>query len=148
MKKKVLISVVVAILALSCIACGKAESVESDKSASVDSKYDEFVEKVVGNRWSRDTIGCVEIIYFTENGDYGYYEVCGSPVGDHDLYDIWEYDKKNDMILLKGYPGTAEPEYDENPTKVKYNSSVEYISCDGETLVMFIDGEERTFTKE
>lgn len=130
MKKKLLMILMMAVVVVGCMACGKSEGSEN-KSTEETAKCKEFNEKVVGVGWLRGVTGCTEYIYFNEDGSYGYYEACGNPVDDHDLYETWEYDNKNDVIRLEG--------------NGKHETTIEYVSCDGEKLVMIIDDEERTF---
>ncbi len=141
MKKKLLMCMIVVITVLGCIACGKAESVDSDKSALVDSKYDEFMEKVVGKEWYRPMTGCNEHICFSKNGDYKYEEACGAPLGKKSSYFAWEYDDKKDLITIYG-----ENDDTENGIYEEFKDTVEYVSCDGDTLVLVIEGEKLTFS--
>ena len=131
--------ILAAVMMCMCVitACGAKEENSKEKSKEASSKetaqshYDEFVEKVVDKEWYRGITGCTEYIYFAEDGGYGYYEACGNPVGNHDLYEKWEYDEKKDVIKVSGGFMTS--------------TKIEYISCDGEELVLVVDDEKRTF---
>lgn len=137
MKKTILVWIMLGMCLTT--ACGEKEESTNEsnvkeqkvKTESNGSRYDEFVEKVVDKEWFRGTTGCTEYIYFAEDGSYGYYEACGNPVGNHDLYETWEYNEKKDIIKVSG--------------GFMSSTNIEYISCDGEELVLVVDDEERTF---
>ena len=51
-----------------------------------DNKYnDKLSEIITKTSWERDGGGDTEHIYLSEDGNYGYYCLCGNPVGNSDL---------------------------------------------------------------
>ena len=56
--------------------------------------------KIVSHSWERDSGSDTETIYFTEDGKFGYYCSCGSPVDYYDLCDSYKYDKETNTIKL------------------------------------------------
>lgn len=157
MKKKILMIAMIAVLVAGFVACGKSENGDSskdsneaagkeDKSANelVEiAKSKEFKEKVVDKEWYRPITGCNERICFWEDGSYDYDEDCGYSLGKKSSYYAWEYNKENDNITIYGERDNTEEHIYES-----YTDTIEYISCDGDELVLIIEGEELIFTSE
>ena len=91
--------------------------------------------EITSHSWERDGGGDIETIYFTEEGDFGYYCACGSPVDYYDLCDSYKYDQATNTIKLKCYPG------------VKVNK-LKIIEVSSTKLVLDFDGEKREFITE
>jgi len=140
MKKKILMYVVLTILAFACVGCAKKD--DSDKSssgASSKSKYEDFMDKVVDKDWYRSVPGCYECICFGKDGICSADEACGIGRVLLGSFCNWEYDKEKDVINLMSVHDCDECGYRVD------TDTIEFVSCDGDTLVMIIDGEERTF---
>ena len=99
-----------------------------------DNKYnDKLSEIITKTSWERDGGGDTEHIYFSEDGNYGYYCLCGNPVGNSDLYEKYVYDKESKTI--KVYSEYNKKEYE--LIKIK--------EVDELKLVLDFDGKEKTF---
>ena len=86
--------------------------------------------------WERTTDSCTETIYFSDDGECGYFCACGNPVNDDDLCEGYSYD-----------PDTATIYYDFFEKTKDTVTRVKVISCSDDTLVLDFDGDRRTFTK-
>ena len=85
--------------------------------------------------WKRDGGGDTETIYFTKEGEFGYYCACGSPVDYYDLCDSYKYDQETKTIKLKCSPGV-------DVTKLKI------VSVTDKKLILDFEGEKREFITE
>lgn len=100
------------------------------------SKYqDELPVYMTSQSWERDGGSDLETIYFTKEGEFGYYCACGSPVEYYDLCDSYKYDKETSTIKLKCYPGV-------DVTKLKI------VSVTDTKLILDFEGEKREFLTE
>lgn len=128
MKKKII--VIATIIIILGIGAFLALKYHNKKEAA---KYnDKLSEIITQNNWERDGGGDTERIYFSEDGSYGYYCLCGNPVGNSDLYDSYVYDKETNTIkLINSYGGKSEL------IKIKEVSELK--------LVLDFDGKEKTF---
>ena len=147
MKKKILMYVVLTILAFACVGCAKKDdSDKSSSSGSSKSKYEDFMDKVVDKDWYRSVPGCYEHVIFEKSGMCSADEACGLGRVLLGPFSEWEYDKKNDNVIIMTEHECIECEDPKNCDIPKVTTmTIEFVSCDGDTLVMIIDGEERTF---
>jgi hypothetical protein len=100
------------------------------------SKYqDELPVYMTSQSWKRDGGGDTETIYFTKEGEFGYYCACGSPVDYYDLCDSYKYDQETKTIKLKCSPGV-------DVTKLKI------VSVTDKKLILDFEGEKREFLTE
>ena len=128
MKKKIIIvAIIIIILGIGAFLTLKYHNKKED------AKYnDKLSELITQNNWERDGGGDTEHIYFSEDGSYGYYCLCGNPVGNSDSYDSYVYDKETNTIkLINSYGGKSEL------IKIKEVSELK--------LVLDFDGKEKTF---
>lgn len=91
--------------------------------------------KIVSQSWERTTAEDTETIYFTEDGKFGYYCSCGSPVDYYDLCDSYKYDQETNTIKLKCLPG------------VKVDK-LKILEVTDTKLVLDFNGEKREFITE
>lgn len=112
------------------------ETTEQDENEEITTEkealtYPEFLTK---NLWERNNGSCTEVIYFLDNGDFGYSCSCGNPVGDADLYQEYSYDEKTGIITVYG----------------EDNITIEVIESDDDSLTLQLPEEleegEKTFT--
>lgn len=75
------------------------------------------------------------IIYFTKEGDFGYYCDCGSPVDDYDLCDSYKYSKGRNTIKLNC----------EEPGII---NNLKILEVNNDKLVLDFSGEKRIFISE
>ena len=129
MKKKIIIvAIIIIILGIGAFLALKYHNKKED------AKYnDKLSELITQNNWERDGGGDTEHIYFSEDGSYGYYCLCGNPVGNSDSYDSYVYDKETNTI--KVYSEYNKKEYE--LIKIKKVDKVK--------LVLDFDGKEKTF---
>ena len=106
MKKKIIIiATIIIILGIGSFLILKYHNKKED------AKYnDKLSELITQNNWERDGGGDTEHISFREDGSYGYYCLCGNPVGNSDLYDMYAYDKETNTI--KVYASYDKKEYE------------------------------------
>ena len=98
--------------------------------------YDDELNKLItAHSWERDNGSDIETIYFTEEGEFGYYCACGNPVDNYDLCDSYSYDVQTQTIKLKCPPGV-------DITKIKVLDYSEY------KLTLDFNGEKREFLTE
>ncbi len=93
----------------------------------------EFLTK---NEWQFETDSCMEILYFGEDGAFSYYEACGNPVGDSDLYEEYSYDEETGMITVYPYESGME------------EMQIEVLRYDDESLLLKFDDEIKEFCVE
>lgn len=128
MKKKIIIIAIVIII----LGIGSFLALKYHNKKEADKYNDKLSEIITQNSWERDGGGDTERIYFSEDGSYGYYCLCGNPVGNSDLYDSYVYDKETNTIkLINSYGGKSEL------IKIKEVSELK--------LVLDFDGKEKTF---
>lgn len=100
------------------------------------SKYNDKLDNtIISHSWERDSGSDIETIYFTKDGEFGYYCSCGSPVDDYDLCDSYKYDKETNTIKLMCSLGV-------DITELKIKKVTDY------ELVLDFDGKERIFSSE
>lgn len=128
MKKKILIIAIIIII----LGIGAFLALKYHNKKEADKYNDKLSELITQNSWERDGGGDTERIYFSEDGSYGYYCLCGNPVGNSDAYDSYVYDKETNTIkLINSYGGKSEL------IKIKEVSELK--------LVLDFDGKEKTF---
>ncbi len=132
MNKKQLIALIV--ISIFALILGIIDSVKRNITTYNDS-LKEYDERIVSHSWERDGGSDIETIYFTEEGDFGYYCSCGSPVDYYDLCDSYKYDKETNTIKLQCLPG------------VKINE-LKIIEVTDTKLVLDFEGEKREFITE
>lgn len=132
MNKKQLIALIV--ISIFTLILGIIDSVKRNITTYNDS-LKEYDERIVSHSWERDGGSDIETIYFTEEGDFGYYCSCGSPVDYYDLCDSYKYDKETNTIKLQCLPG------------VKINE-LKIIEVTDTKLVLDFEGEKREFITE
>lgn len=81
--------------------------------------------------------GCNETIHFGDNGEFSYYEACGNPVGNYDLYDKYSYDDKTREIKLLPDGETLRViRHDENRILIDFGDGVkEFFNADDPRLI-------------
>ena len=89
MKKKIIIIAIVIII----LGIGSFLALKYHNKKEADKYNDKLSELITQNSWERDGGGDTEHIYFSEDGSYGYYCLCGNPVGNSDAYDSCVYDR-------------------------------------------------------
>lgn len=128
MKKKIIIIATIIII----LGIGAFLALKYHNKKEADKYNDKLSELITKNNWERAGGGDTERIYFSEDGSYGYYCLCGNPVGNSDLYDSYVYDKETNTIkLINSYGGKSEL------IKIKEVSELK--------LVLDFDGKEKTF---
>lgn len=95
----------------------------------------EAYPNIVTHSWERDGGGDTETIYFTEDGKFGYYCSCGSPVDYYDLCDSYKYDKKTNTIKLQCFPNVKVDE-------------LKIVEVTDTKLVLDFNGQKREFITE
>lgn len=93
---------------------------------------DQLDEVITNHSWERETAADTETIYFTEDGKFGYYCACGSPVDYYDACDSYKYDKETNTIKLNCLP----------VVKVK---EIKILESTNTKLVLDFNGEKREF---
>lgn len=99
MKKLGCIALLLSVV-LSFIACGK----EGGENVLTKKDTDFLTEK----HWEYNILTCTEVLFFGEDGRFSYYETCGNPVGDYDMYDTYSYDAEKKIITAHGCDSTVE----------------------------------------
>lgn len=128
MKKKIIVIATIIII----LGIGVFLALKYHNKKEADKYNDKLSELITQNSWERDGGGDTERIYFSEDGSYGYYCLCGNPVDNSDLYDSYVYDKETNTIkLINSYGGKSEL------IKIKEVSELK--------LVLDFDGKEKTF---
>ena len=104
--KKYLCMVLCLMMVISCVACGQSDgdSTKGESSKEPESDADFLTEK----RWEYNTLSCTEVLYLGEDGTFSYYETCGNPVGNSDLYETYSYDKEKKIITAHGSDNEVE----------------------------------------
>ena len=96
--------------------------------------------------WEYNTMTCTEVLSFGDDGSFSYYETCGNPVADSDLYDTYSYDEKTSIITVYGYEEGMEEikievlRYTEDSLLVRMEDKIKEFYVDSE--VPNLSGEE------
>ena len=142
MKKAVICGLLVLALCFAMVGCQSSQPKETqpletsapvETNAPVETAAPSF-SNFFDITWIRDTCDCQETIRFRSDGSHSYSCSCGNSVNDADLCEGYQYDEQTKIITLD-YEETTE--FTINQITVK--------SCDGKTLVLDFNGEERTF---
>jgi len=148
MKKKLLLFMILATVTFSFVACAGSES--SAEKENVDPEYASFLENVADKKWYYPIWGCNDYFYFSKDNKFDNMEECERNGNFYLLYSNWEYDTNNKIITIKGISTCEYDHADVSPEDckdcAKLTQTMEFVSCDKDTLVLVIDGEEFTFT--
>lgn len=98
---------------------------------SLEGRYPE----IVTHSWERENDSDIETIYFTKDGEFGYYCACGNPVDNYDLCNSYKYDQETNTIKLKCLPGVK-------VTKIKVDEVTK------NKIVLDFNGEKKEFITE
>ena len=102
MKTKKFVKIFLCItLVMSLFACGNSNTGSSENK-------EEYPEFLTENSWEYNTLSCTEVLSFREDGSFSYYETCGNPVGNSDMYETYSYDEEKKIITVHGYDDTVE----------------------------------------
>lgn len=118
------------ILSLFCAALAGCRSSQPTQTAPSAPAISDFMDIP----WTRSTCDCTETLCFRRNGDCSYTCACGNPVNDDDLCEGYRYDPETQTIYLHFSETTAQTV-----------SEIAVKSCDGKTLTLDFNGEQRTF---
>lgn len=88
-------------------------------------------KEFIGHEWADGS----EIISFSDNGEFGYYDNSGSPVGNYDLCDKYTYSSKTGRIKLSC----------DNFFAVLFKN-IKVVECDGMVLKLRINGFVKKFS--
>jgi len=119
-RKTLIIGLLIGILII-CSSCGKSNT--------------EFLTNVTNWYHYNEITGEVEKMKFSEDGTFFWGCACGEPVGDSDLYELFEYNEKLKTIRLYN-------NYDNCETKI------ELINFSANHLLLKIDGKITVFINE
>ena len=122
------------VISIFTLILGIIDSVKRNQTTYNDS-LKEYDERIVSHSWERDGGSDIETIYFTEDGKFGYYCSCGSPVDYYDLCDSYKYDQETNTIKLQCLPG------------VKVDK-LKILEVTDTKLVLDFEGEKREFITE
>ncbi len=92
-------------------------------------------KEIVDIDWYRPTEDCGEIISFDKDQSFHYWEDCGNPVDDSDLYDKYSYNEETKTITVTSSEGAID-------------LLIKIVSFDDNKLVLDFDGEIGEFKKE
>ena len=150
MKKKLLLCITLAIVILSCVVFVKNNKTIMRIMNENNPEYVSFVENVIDKRWYIDIWGCREYMVFFKDKAFESKEECGKPLTEYNYYKQWEFDAKTKTItlslILHNYTYHEDVPYENCNICPKSYTTMEFVSCDGKTLVVRINDKEITFT--
>lgn len=97
-----------------------------------------YPEFLTGKDWQYNTLVCMEVLHFSDEGNFSYYETCGNPVGDSDLYETYSYDEETGVITVYGYEKGMEEKqikvlrYTEDSLLVEMEDGIKEFYVDGQ----------------
>lgn len=117
------------ILAVACCTAVVFSACTNEKANKSAESFEKeiFVNKI----WNYKNYVCSEKLSFGEDGEFSYWEACGSPVDDYDCYEEYTYNKKKNRITVKG-------------TGFK-NVHFDIVFADEDRLFLLVDGEPKEF---
>ena len=127
MKKKLVgVLLLCLVVIFSMVGCTPAQG----ENVEVDYSGYEFADVA----WTRDAECDIESLRLTSDGEFHYSCSCGNPVNDADAVESYTYDDATKTFTLH-----CIEELEGMVTEIVL------VSCDGKTLVLDFDGEERVF---
>ena len=102
--------------------------------------------------WEYQNNVCSENIWFGKDGAFSYYESCGNPVGDSDLYEEYSYDEETGIITV--YPSEAGMDeiqigvlrYDEKSLLLNFDEGIKEFCID--YSIPYLEAEANDYMKD
>lgn len=100
MKKRSYIALLLITL-LFVTACGRGNGgISTEAGTETGTETESDTDFLTEKRWEYNTLSCTEVLVFDKEGTFSYYETCGNPVGDSDMYETYSYDKEKQVITV------------------------------------------------